>query len=504
MRKFLFFIFGNLFVLLSLFAYVKASEDKFIVIGNGPRIRLFDLKGNFKTSFFIPQNYSENLNLATGDVDGDGKDEIVVVQNGSRGSQIKIFTEKGILKYPDFKIPDFYKSADVALGDLDGNEKKEIIIAGRSKVQIFDHLGTSILNFPVFSKNFRGQLRVASGDIDGDGKDEIVVSVGQGGRSHVRIFDRIGKLKPFQFFPFSKDFRGGVDIALGDTDGDGRNEIAMCQLRNGSWCKIYRYDNKKTILSEWQAYENYFGGVHVDMADINRDGKTEILVGVVKYDCLHIRAFAQNKKIVLDTKFFTYGKRRTEKFWSEISLSPGENFWFGARQYHNGIDVALYSRSNRDEAKVVYVEDGDTVFLDDGRKIRYIGIDTPEVGEPFYLEATNKNKALVLKKRVTLEYDRQKIDPYGRILAYVFVDGKQVNKELLKEGYAKVKIFPPNVKYRESFQEIEALAQKNHKGIWNSKEKLSDNLSKRKFIEQFLMGLARTALNLLAFWGTVP
>lgn len=129
--------------------------------------------------------------------------------------------------------------------------------------------------------------------------------------------------------------------------------------------------------------------------------------------------------------------------------------------------------------KVVKVIDGDTILLENGEKVRYIGIDTPETKHPkkeveyFGEEAYKINKKLVEGKKVKLEFDVQKRDRYGRLLAYVFVGEIFVNAYLLKNGYALVYTVPPNVKYQEKFLKLEKFARENKLGLW--KEDIKEN-----------------------------
>ncbi len=127
-----------------------------------------------------------------------------------------------------------------------------------------------------------------------------------------------------------------------------------------------------------------------------------------------------------------------------------------------------------DTFRVREVIDGDTIVLEDGTKVRYIGLNTPERDRPFYEEATEANRKLVEGQEVRLELDAVQIDRYGRTLAYVFVSSPQgdifVNLELLRQGYANVFTVSPNVKYEELFREAEREAREAGRGLWAIQE----------------------------------
>ena len=119
-------------------------------------------------------------------------------------------------------------------------------------------------------------------------------------------------------------------------------------------------------------------------------------------------------------------------------------------------------------ARVALVVDGDTVELADGRRVRYIGIDTPETGQPYAADATAFNRSLVAGQRIRLEPDAQTTDPYGRLLAYVWVDDTDtfVNLELVRQGYAMAYTVPPNVRYADAFVRAERDAREAERGLW--------------------------------------
>jgi len=119
------------------------------------------------------------------------------------------------------------------------------------------------------------------------------------------------------------------------------------------------------------------------------------------------------------------------------------------------------------------VVDGDTFIIDTGKRVRMIGIDTPESVkpnspvEPYGKEASEFAKKVLEGKRVKLEFDVQKKDKYGRLLAYVYLeDGTFVNALLVKEGYAKIMTIPPNIRYAEDFLELQEQARRENKGLW--------------------------------------
>jgi micrococcal nuclease len=112
------------------------------------------------------------------------------------------------------------------------------------------------------------------------------------------------------------------------------------------------------------------------------------------------------------------------------------------------------------------VVDGDTIELADGRRVRYIGINTPERDQPYYQEATEANRQLLAGKDVQLEFDQETFDKYGRTLAYIWVDGVMANVEIVKRGFANAYTVPPNVKYDEEFRQAERDAREAERGLW--------------------------------------
>src|SRR5438034_1570900 len=136
------------------------------------------------------------------------------------------------------------------------------------------------------------------------------------------------------------------------------------------------------------------------------------------------------------------------------------------------------SRAGTLHGRVVRVVDGDTikVRLDGGRteRVRYIGIDTPESVKPdtpvqcFAKKASHFNDSLVSGRDVTLKTDAEERDRYGRLLAYVYADGRFVNRELVARGYARTLTIPPNVAHEDEFARLARRAREAGLGLWRA------------------------------------
>ncbi len=141
---------------------------------------------------------------------------------------------------------------------------------------------------------------------------------------------------------------------------------------------------------------------------------------------------------------------------------------------------------NYADVLVKRVVDGDTLLLESGERVRLIGIDTPEMHESNKLHRDSQRsgqdirtiqalgwqsydftRQLVEGKRVSLEFDLEKQDKYKRLLAYVYLkDGTFVNAEIVRQGYASLMTFPPNVKYVDLFLKLYQEARDNKRGLW--------------------------------------
>ncbi|MDP3837057.1 MAG: putative glycoside hydrolase [bacterium] len=213
----------------------------------------------------------------------------VVIESGN-GEEEYIYSASGLLyRQRNGKIhwqaqpfaAGFKGATSVAIGDVDGNGKLEIVIGaghgGGPQVRVFTLDGKPISNFFAYDKNFRGGVNVAVGDVDGDGKAEIITGAGTGGGPHVRYFNHQGKVIG-SFFAYDKNFRGGVNVAVGDVNGDGKAEI-ITGAGPGGGPQVRIFAGTGVPISSFFAFEeNFRDGVRVGFS--LKTGQPEIAVGI--------------------------------------------------------------------------------------------------------------------------------------------------------------------------------------------------------------------------------
>lgn len=257
------------------------GEDE-IIVAPGPdpsanaTVKVYKKNGTFLLEQTIFST-KFGLTVAAGDIDGDGRAEIIVGAGPGplNNSHVKVLSFNGsslVTTGIDFvALPSLYLSgANVALGDLDGDGIKELIVGAGpglltpSRVRAFKLNTASMGNWTVastlsdFTIEFIEGLtccfgaRVAAGDINGDGKAEIIVGAGPGPlkRPTVKIFNGNGTFTGTSFDAYPDDYRLGVNIASKDLNGDGVDEIITAPgpwLTYKSWVRVFRGDG--TLLS---------------------------------------------------------------------------------------------------------------------------------------------------------------------------------------------------------------------------------------------------------------
>ncbi|MEK7607133.1 MAG: thermonuclease family protein [Patescibacteria group bacterium] len=155
-------------------------------------------------------------------------------------------------------------------------------------------------------------------------------------------------------------------------------------------------------------------------------------------------------------------------------LALGEPSVKRAPIMQSAVSPTPQSSTFRRSATVRRVIDGDTIELKSGLRVRYIGVDTPETVDPrrrpvqcYGKDASLRNRELVEGKIVELESDKSKRDKYGRLLYYAYIDGVMVNEQLVRDGFARAKSYPPDIKYQDRLRAAEKEARAAGRGLWS-------------------------------------
>ncbi len=255
---------------------------------NGSFVRMYDARGRqVQAGFFAQRNDVPGgaLVLAS-DLDRDGREDIVFASRGL----VSVRLGRGVTRFfrPFVEsngrgIPRLYSGKiSIATGNTDRDAAEEIIV-GRSgappEVKIFSADGKLLASWLAYQAKFAGGVRVAIGDLDGDGKREIVTAAGPGGGPHLRVWKTDGSVWGGGWFAFDATDRGGVEIAVGDVDGDGKNDIVAVSGQ-GAIPRMRIFDGRGTLKADIVLGSRPLAaGLRVALSDLNGDGVKEIFIG---------------------------------------------------------------------------------------------------------------------------------------------------------------------------------------------------------------------------------
>ncbi|HMB26153.1 MAG TPA: putative glycoside hydrolase [Patescibacteria group bacterium] len=209
------------------------DEKKEILVAGDSLVEIFNSQGELLHEFYpYTKNYNKGINITVGDLDNNNTLEIVTGTENGGGPHIRVFNNKGKLINPGFFAygPEFRGGVNVTIADLEGDGWYEIIAGagygGGPHVRVFGLDGRCINpGFFAYDPGFRGGVNVAAGDIDGDGVDEIITGPGKGGAPQIKVFDKNGQISGPTFYAFDKKTQAGAEVAASDMDGDGKSEI---------------------------------------------------------------------------------------------------------------------------------------------------------------------------------------------------------------------------------------------------------------------------------------
>jgi len=283
----------------------SAAGPAQVVTGPGPgriaEVRVFDADGTRRVNFQVyPSGFQGGVRVAACDFDGDGRAEVVSVAGPGGAPHVRImqFDASGnfagdLASFFAYDLG-FTGGLFIACGDIDGDLQPEIILGvdagGGPHVRILRFLGgvISVLDeFFAYDAGFRGGIRVAAGDVDGDGRADLILGAGPGGGPHVRVLKYTpgGWIELVSTMVYDIGFRQGIFVAAGDLTGDGVAEVVTsADAGGGPHVRLLRYDaavvGGLAGVSEFMAYDPGFrGGVRVAVGNVVPGAPAEIVTG---------------------------------------------------------------------------------------------------------------------------------------------------------------------------------------------------------------------------------
>jgi len=250
-------------------SYLAVGADA----GAAPQVVVYDaVTGTMVGSFFaFNPSFTGGVRVALGDINGDAIPEIICAAGPGGGPQVTVYdavTLQPVRSLFAF-APSFTGGVYVAAGDVNGDGRADIICGagagGGPQVTIFSGADGSVLaSFFAFPPTFAGGVRVAAGDLNGDSRADIIAAAGPGGGPQVTAFDGKTQAVLFSFFAHDPTFSGGVFVTAGDVTGDGLPEI-VCGAGAGGGPQVSIFSGANGVLrnSFFALPSNFAGGVRV-------------------------------------------------------------------------------------------------------------------------------------------------------------------------------------------------------------------------------------------------
>lgn len=248
------------------------AKDEIIttpMAGCGPQVKVFDGNGNVSLEGFIyAESFRGGVTAVPGDVDGDGVEEVVFVPDSNAGPQI-VVSDLGENKV----LAEFFAYAstvrggyNVETGDVDGDGDDDIVVSPKAglgpQVAVFDGQGNLLTRFFAYAPSFRGGIYASVGDVDGDGDNDIVTTPESSAGPQVRVFDRDGNVLS-QFWAYASTLRGSFTSFVADLNGDGTTEIITAP-GEGMGPQVRTFNQNGQALSQFFSHHTGFrGGIHI-------------------------------------------------------------------------------------------------------------------------------------------------------------------------------------------------------------------------------------------------
>jgi hypothetical protein len=269
--------------------------------GGGPHVRVMDGTTGKALADLLAYDagFRGGVRVATADVNGDGVPDIITAPGAGGGPHVKVFDGATLKLLGQFMAydPGFRGGVFVAAGDVNGDGTADIVTGadagGGPHVKVFDGKSFAVVrSFLAYAPNFTGGVRVAAGDVNGDGLADVVTGAGTGGGPHVEVFDGSTGALLQSFFAYATTFTGGVYVAAGDTNADGKADV-VTGAGMGGMPQVDFFDGSGTKLQSFMGFwpaEQMPNGVRVGVADVDGDGRMDVVTGPGPGSSSHVMA----------------------------------------------------------------------------------------------------------------------------------------------------------------------------------------------------------------------
>ena len=313
------------------------------------QINTYAVNGSLTGSFLADASgFTGGIRVAMGNVLG--TNDLITGTGPGAGPLVRVYTGglAHTLKYSFFAFaPNFNLGIYVAAGDVNGDGRADIIVgAGEGngsspQVKVFSGAdGTTVLqNFFAFAPSFTGGVRVAAGDVNGDGRADIITGAGPGGGQVVVYSGKdLSILK--NFFPFGANYTGGVYVAAGDVNGDGLDDIIVGAGTGPSRVTVFN-SKDGSVHQDFFAFANSTGGVRVAATDLDADGSADILAATGPGDSSRVRGIKGTTLAIL-ADFIPYPNSNAGVFPGAIPRFPAQSLNIATRaNVLNGDNVLI-------------------------------------------------------------------------------------------------------------------------------------------------------------------
>jgi hypothetical protein len=248
--------------------------------GSEPLVRVFDTTTNSLVREFLAYDatFTGGVRVATGDVSGDGVDDVITVPGPGGGPLVKIFDGTDGKRLGGFLAYDAALTSGlfVATGQVDGTGRANIIVApdagGGPHVKVFRGIdGAEVWGYMAYAPTFTGGVRLATAELP-NGHCAIVTGAGPGGGPHVTVTDALTGTTLKSFFAYDTKFTGGVFVAAGDVTADGMPDVVTGpDVGGGPHVKVFDGAAGKVVFNFMAGSAKEQNGVRVAVAEVNGD-----------------------------------------------------------------------------------------------------------------------------------------------------------------------------------------------------------------------------------------